>query len=108
MSKKVLITGASGLLGLELLRYLNSFNFNVVGTYNNNRSLTDNRFKNLKCDVGNIKSVALLSQKIGKISEIFHCASMTSIDQCEKNKEACWQSNVIGTRNMVELARKNK
>src|SRR3989344_5870257 len=44
-----------------------------------------------------------LAKKISKIDTIFHCASMTGIDKCEKNKEACWKTNVIGTRNIIEL-----
>lgn len=103
-----LVTGASGMLGLELLRFLNGKGFNAVGTYYSHSQLIDKNLKNLKCDVGDEKSVKNLPKKIGKISTIFHCASMTGIDKCEKNKEACWQANVIGTRNIVELAKESK
>ena len=106
--KTFLVTGASGLLGLELLRYLNRNGFDAVGTYNANPTLIDKNYKNLKCDVGDAGSVTGLAKKIGKIGVIFHCASMTGIDKCEKNREDCWQANVIGTRNMIDLAKKNK
>lgn len=105
---RVLVTGASGLLGLELLRYLSDSGFKAVGTYNSNPKLTDKNYRNLKCNVGDAGSVAGLAKKIGNVDVIFHCASMTGIDKCEKNREACWQANVIGTRNMVDLAKKNK
>lgn len=105
---KALVTGASGLLGLEVIRRLNHSGLSVFGTYNFNYRLVDKNYKNLKCDIGDIKSVDSLSKKIGKIDVIFHCASMTGIDKCEKNKEFCWQTNVIGTRNIVELAKRNK
>src|SRR3989344_4933097 len=108
MAKKVLITGASGLVGLALIRYLGSANLNIFGTYANNRRLTDKQFKNFKCDIGNAKSVNDLSQKVGKIDVIFHCAAMVNVDRCEKNKKSCWQTNVVGTRNIVNLAKKNK
>ena len=107
-NKKVLVTGASGLLGLELLNALKEAGFNAVGTYNSNSKLINKNYRNVKCDVGNVGSVNSLSKKLGKIDTIFHCASMTGIDKCEKNKEACWQSNVIGTRNIIELAKKNR
>lgn len=106
-ANKALVTGASGLLGLELLRCLESGGFEAIGTYNSNPKLTDKNLRNFKCDVGNIRSLDLLAKKIGKINTIFHCASMTGIDKCEKNQEACWQINVIGTRNIVDLAKKN-
>ena len=106
-SKKILVTGASGLLGLELLRYLSDNGFDAVGTYNSNPKLVDKNYKNLKCDVGNVGAVAGLTKKIGRVSVIFHCASMTNIDKCEKNRKDCWRANVLGTRNIVELAKKH-
>lgn len=106
--KTALITGASGLLGLELVRYLGSRDYDVVGTYNSNPKLTDKNYRNLQCNVGNAGSVASLSKKIGKLDTIFHCASMTGVDKCEKNRKACWQANVLGTRNVVKLAKDNK
>jgi len=105
---KVLITGASGLLGLELIRCAKGGGYNVVGVYKSNPNLTDKNCRNLECDIGDAKSVNSLDKKTGKINTIFHCASMTGIDKCEKDREACWQANVVGTRNMVELAKKNK
>lgn len=105
--KKILVTGASGLLGLELVRYLGSIGADVVGAYNSNPGLADKNYKNFKCDVGSSKAVGSLSSKTGKIGTIFHCASMTGVDKCEKNREECWRSNVVGTRNIVELAKKN-
>lgn len=105
---KALVTGASGLLGLELLRLLNSKGFKAIGTFNSSPQLIDKNLNNAKCDVGDTKSVEKLAKKIGKVGVIYHCASMTGVDKCEKNREACWRANVIGTRNVVELAKKNK
>ncbi|MBI2676567.1 MAG: SDR family oxidoreductase [Candidatus Yanofskybacteria bacterium] len=105
---KALITGASGLLGLELVRCAVKNGYNVVGVYNANPDLTDKNYRNLKCDIGDIGSVNFLDKKVGKIDAIFHCASMTGIDKCENSREVCWQANVVGTRNMVELAKKHR
>src|SRR3989344_3330759 len=93
-TKIALVTGASGLLGLEVIRCLNDGGFNVVGVYNSNPQLADKNYRNLKCDIGDLKSVNSLGKKIGRIDTIFHCASMTGIDKCEKNKESCWKANV--------------
>lgn len=108
LKARIVVTGASGLLGLELIRRLNNDGFKVVGIFNSNPKLTDKNLRNLKCDISDIKFINSLSKKIGKIDVIFHCASMTGIDKCEKNKEACWQTNVIGTRNIIDLAKGNK
>src|SRR3989344_7044730 len=103
---KILVTGASGLLGLELTRCAKKSGYGVIGTYNENPNLTDKDYVNLKCDIGVAKAVNFLDKKIGKINTIFHCASMTNIDKCEKNREDCWRVNVVGTRNITELAKK--
>lgn len=107
-TKTALITGASGLLGLELIKYIGENGYKVIGTYNSNSKLVDKNYLNLKCDIGSTGSVKTLTPKVGKVNVIFHCASMTGIDKCEKNREKCWKANVLGTRNIVDLAKKNK
>ena len=95
-------------MGLELVRCAKKDGYYVIGVYNTNPNLIDKNCRNLKCDIGDTKAISSLGNKIGKINAIFHCASMTNIDKCEKNREACWQANVVGTRNITELAKKHR
>lgn len=37
---------------------------------------------------------------------IIHAAAMTQVDECERNKEACWDTNVAATRYLVQAAEK--
>ena len=69
-TKKALVTGASGLLGLEVVRCLSDSGFDVVGVYNSNPQLADKNYRNLKCDIGDLKSVNFLDKKIGDEVEI--------------------------------------
>jgi dTDP-4-dehydrorhamnose reductase len=38
---------------------------------------------------------------------IIHLAALASIPKCEENKTLAWNTNVIGTRNIVEIAKKS-
>lgn len=37
---------------------------------------------------------------------IIHAAAMTQVDECERNKDACWDTNVAATRYLVQAAEK--
>lgn len=37
---------------------------------------------------------------------IFHCAAYTAVDKAEENRENCYNVNVNGTKNIVEVAKK--
>lgn len=39
------------------------------------------------------------------IDYIIHCAAMTEVNKCEQNKTLCYDVNVAGTKNIVNLAR---
>jgi len=97
--KKILITGHSGFLGTNLINYL-ADKYDILG-------LSDNlkKFDNIKQIKGDVKKISF--NKIPKnISCIIHLAALTDVRFCENNPTACFESNVSGTQNMLEIARK--
>src|SRR3989338_2040916 len=66
-TKKALVTGASGLLGLEVVRCLSDSGFDVVGVYNSNPQLADKNYRNLKCDIGDLKSVNFMEWLVDSV-----------------------------------------
>ncbi len=100
---KILVTGASGLLGSEVANYLNKVGHKVTGIFNHHNRLAGSGIKKIKCDISKLSSVNSLSSKIDLI---IHCAAMTNVNECEKDKKSCFLTNVIGTRNIVSLAKK--
>jgi perosamine synthetase len=97
--KKILITGVSGLLGNNLARYFRGKN-NVWGLYFSH-PVTIEGIQTRKAD---ILSEGLLKQMVQDLCPdiVIHCASLTNIDFCERNKELTDRVNVFGTRAVVE------
>ena len=82
---KTLITGGSGLLGTELKKFFpNSlFPSHSVLDITNHEMVFDYFSKN-------------------EFDSIIHTAAMTSVRQCESEKELSWSTNVVGTKNLID------
>ncbi len=105
--KKVLITGASGLLGEEAVRVFRAKNYDVIALYNNNPQLLQDDVVKIHCDISNASEVSALQDKIKDADLILHCAAITNIKLCEENKELCYRVNVLGTKNICDFATTN-
>lgn len=102
---RVLVTGASGLLGSKLVRELLSRNHEVIAIYNRNPILVDHE-KLVKVRL-NIVDKTLLEDLILKTRPevIIHSAAYTDVDGCERDKAWAWRVNVESTRSIVRSAR---
>jgi len=82
---KTLITGGSGSLGTELKKFFpNSlFPSHSVLDITNHEMVFDYFSKN-------------------EFDSIIHTAAMTSVRQCESEKELSWSTNVVGTKNLID------
>lgn len=91
---KVLITGANGQLGSELRNLLDE------------RGVDYDAFDSQAMD---ITDQAVVDQKINalKPAVIYHCAAYTAVDNAEDvGKQANWQVNEDGTRNVARAAQR--
>jgi len=95
---KVLVTGFNGFLGSHIVEFLINKGIEVYGIGNGPKIHGVNKISN---DI-------ITANKIPKeISCIIHLAALTDINYCQSNPKKCLETNVIGTLNMLELARKN-
>ncbi|MBS3093070.1 sugar nucleotide-binding protein [Candidatus Pacearchaeota archaeon] len=99
---KILVTGASGLLGKKTMELLSlSKRFEVIGTY-----LTHPNEMIYKLDITNKISVEAFFHDFN-FDIVIHAAALVDADYCEKDKELCENINVIGTMNLVDVCKKN-
>lgn len=95
---KILVTGASGLLGRNVYKYLKSHGLNVVGTYHNH-----SKPDLIKCDLTDYKQTKELLERenikyVFMFAAIAHGVGILSI-----RPETLIRENLMITSNMLEL-----
>lgn len=88
---KILVTGANGQLGRDLVKVLEQANYTVMPCDRDTLDITDQK--------------ACLDQVLNfKPEAIIHCAAYTAVDQAESDIDSAYAVNAVGTRNMVVAA----
>src|SRR4030067_2060031 len=95
---KLLVTGASGLLGNWTVTLACS-DYQVTPT-DVAEPLRPNA---VKTDITDADAVRHLFQEL-KPDMVVHTASETNVDRCETERERAWRINVVGTRNIAEAS----
>ena len=102
--KKVLITGANGLLGQKLVQKLkNNPEYQVFATGRGKCRLPvswGEGYDWFELDVTDLKQVTVIFDRI-KPDVLIHTAAMTNVDECELNREACKLQNVDAVKNLI-------
>lgn len=105
--KKILITGSNGLLGQKLVELLVSkAHIETVATARGGNRLPFNKgYRYVEMDITNPGAVnEVLDAERPDV--LIHTAAMTNVDQCEVEKDACWQLNVTATETLVAACAK--
>src|SRR3989344_8425760 len=105
MTARTVVTGASGLLGSQLAQTFKEQGHEVLAVFNQKPELVISGVNKIQCDISNENAVLSLKERINSPSLIVHCAAITNVDLCEKDKELCKVVNIDGTKNICELAR---
>ena len=106
--KKILITGANGMVGQKLCKLINSSSdLNILATSKSENKLSFLEISDFELlDITNTTSVSYFINNY-KPDIVVNCAALSQIDYCEKNKEEAWSVNVEGVRNLIENCNKN-
>jgi len=94
---RILITGASGLLGHAVFQSSKKSGIEMHGTYHERR--VDENLTHL--DINNKNQLDEIMKKVSP-NIIIHTSALTNVDYCEDHREEAWKINVEGTRNIVE------
>ncbi len=102
---KILITGANGQLGNELVAVLKSGKSEIGNISAEYKDASATAVDVDALDITNNLAVCEFVQK-GGFDIIINCAAMTNVDGCETNKEAAYKVNAVGVRNLAVAAEK--
>lgn len=102
---KILVTGANGLLGQKLVAILrDEKGIELIATGRGVNKNPPGGYSYLSADLRNVDGIKVFID-ICNPDVIIHCAAMTQVDDCEQNKELCWEMNVDTTQNLIEIAK---
>ncbi len=103
---KVLITGSSGMLGVDLCQELDK-NYDVFGMdiIDHRPKTTDQKF--IKADITDYKTISGILGKI-KPDIVIHAAAWTDVDGCEQDPAKAYRVNSRGTENIAIACKKAK
>jgi dTDP-4-dehydrorhamnose reductase len=104
---KVLVTGANGLLGQELIALLLQRKQIVIATSKGPSRLEASVASKLTYQDLDITDGLAVQKVITDFQPeaIIHAAAMTQVDECELNKIDCYNINVTATRFLIEAAK---
>jgi dTDP-4-dehydrorhamnose reductase len=99
---KLLITGASGLLGTKLCQIALKEGYEVYAAYSQHKPSYGTPVEL------NILDAEAQRQTLNKIKPdaVVHAAALTDVDKCELEKELAWKTNVEATASLARLCEK--
>ena len=91
---KILVTGAKGQLGHDVVKELEKKGYTVIGVDIEDMDITD------------ATSVQQVLDN-AKVDAVIHCAAYTAVDAAEENVDICMAVNEAGTKNIAKICKKH-
>lgn len=110
----VIVTGANGQLGYDVIQRLLKNNNNVYGTdlkdefrYEDLLNSNKNSFHYFSCDLTSNNVEKTINDNCNNIDVVIHCAAWTAVDAAEEesNKAIVEKINVTGTKNIANYCK---
>jgi nucleoside-diphosphate-sugar epimerase len=104
---RAFVTGGTGFLGLNIIQQLLDNDWQVTVIHRINSNVSDLSKLNVTLVEGSLSNIDSLQKIVPKnLDAIFHIAGDTNMWRC--NNESQFDTNVVATQNLVEVALKNK
>ncbi len=112
--KKILVTGAAGSIGSEIVRQLMRFNPLAIRALDSNETGLFELEQELKNDnkvvayfIGDVRDKERLNRAMENVDIVFHAAALKHVHLCEYNPFEAIKTNVIGTQNVIDACLNN-
>jgi dTDP-4-dehydrorhamnose reductase len=104
--RKILLTGSNGLLGQKLVGLLSQMpEIELFATAKGaNRLHYSAGYTYLPMDITDKNQVITTIEKVAP-NVVIHTAAMTNVDQCESERELCWEMNVNAVNFLIEACK---
>ncbi len=113
--KRVLVTGACGTVGSELVRQLlESYQVGELTGIDNNESeifFLEQRFskhRNAFFTLGDVRDRDKLKRRMENVDVVFHTAAYKHVILCERSPFEAVQTNILGVQNIISAACENQ
>lgn len=100
-SKKILITGATGLVGSCLLKHVMEQDGMIIALYHHKKPVGEFP-AHVQWQQADILDITTLEELFADTQQVYHCAAKVSFDP--KDKHALYRTNVEGTKNVINAA----
>lgn len=111
-NKNILITGGTGSIGSEIARQLLNFNPRSIRIFARHE---DRHYQlmqelspaseRLRFVIGDIRDKERLSLAMEGVDIVFHAAALKQVEVCEYNPFEAVKTNIVGTQNVIDVAR---
>lgn len=110
----ILITGGTGSVGRELARALLQKSPREIRILSNDENglfearAAFRRYDNVRYKLGDVRDDFSIESSVSGCDFVFHAASLKHVDFCEWNPYEAIRTNILGTQNVIDYARKNR
>jgi UDP-N-acetylglucosamine 4,6-dehydratase len=111
--KNIFITGGTGTFGHKITEViLNNYTPNKIiifsrdefKQYNMKQIFPENKYKNVRYFIGDVRDYERLLTATKNVDIIFHAAAMKQVDTIEYNPLEAIKTNIYGTENVIKVA----
>lgn len=107
--KTILVTGAAGSIGSEIVRRLLEYEPEAIRVLDNNETglfdlEQELQSEKIRAFVGDVKDKERLRRAIENVDIVFHAAALKHVPLCEYNPFEAVKTNVLGTQNVLDAA----